>query len=206
MTQFLKQHPANRDNLRCSQGSLRLLFLGLGDRCGEHRPFVNVVRPLFAQSCRGRSRKRLDVVRSRSCQVVPIKTSDRINARRSPTVGLLCRWAAARAGKTRQACGAPRGRNEPLLHCAGTWLVTDPATNRALSNLRFGVRGVKKQGVSGPEKGRLFSFLSAARFLDKRCGGLCRKDRSEGGTHSARRSPADTSGFDARGSSGSFNW
>ena len=43
-------------------------------------------------------------------------------------------------------------------------VVTDLSTSSAPIILCFGVRGVKKQGVSGPKNGRLFSSVSAVRF------------------------------------------
>jgi hypothetical protein len=45
-------------------------------------------------------------------------------------------------------------------------LSTDPTTDLALRSLSFGVRRVRKQGVSGSKNGCLFSSVSAVRFKE----------------------------------------
>ncbi len=128
---------------------------------------------------------------------------DRIDAPR-PTVGLLRRWAAVRARKT---CLEPAKHAERQSSQLETFslqkrtdstkdsLVTDPATDLALKSLCFGRRGVKKQGVSGPKNGRLFSSVSTVRFkkttnpaVPQNRSGLC----SRCGTMANRALPSGT--------------
>ncbi len=55
-------------------------------------------------------------------------------------------------------------RSKKTYNTRDSLVVTDPTTDLAPKSLCFGKRGVKKQGVSGPKNGRLFSSVSVVRF------------------------------------------
>ena len=61
------------------------------------------------------------------------------------------------------------GKRDKTYKTRDSLVVTDPTTDLALlSNLCFGRRGIKKQGVSVPKTGRLFPSVSAIRVLRER--------------------------------------